>query len=345
MRSRGTSGRRGARRRATSSRASTRRRGSASSHNPIALLRGLPQDAPRPPGRRRELRRERRARRAPPRRLRQRPRLAGAGQPRRGRHAGGLLLAGVRPRRRHPALLGRPRHPRRRPPEVGLRPRRAAGRRGPALPQRLLPPVARPRRRPARALPGHRLVGPPADATRLGPDGQARRRSRWRSATRTCGPPCAASRSAACPLLLLDADIDGNSPRAREITERPLRRRPRPAHAPGGAARHRRRPRPRGRGHDADGLPHERGPLGAARAGAHAGDHRRAGADAGRGPRAGGRLDGLHHPHAGAGRQRDLRPRARARLPRAPRGRGRHDLGRPGRRWPRTRTRPRPTSA
>ena len=81
-----------------------------------------------------------------------------------------------------PALLRRPRHPGRRPPEVGVGHRRAARRRGPAVPQRLLPPAARPRRRPARALPRHELVGPPA----LRPDRRgrrARRSSRCRWAT------------------------------------------------------------------------------------------------------------------------------------------------------------------
>ena len=42
-------------------------------------------------------------------------------------------------RRRCP-VLGRPRHPRRRPPQVRERPRRADHRRGPLLPRRLLPP-------------------------------------------------------------------------------------------------------------------------------------------------------------------------------------------------------------
>ena len=51
------------------------------------------------------------------------------------------------------AVLRRPRHPRRRPPQGGLRPRRADRRRRPALPARLLPAVAVPRRLAAGALP------------------------------------------------------------------------------------------------------------------------------------------------------------------------------------------------
>ena len=70
-------------------------------------------------------------------------------------------------------------------------------------------------------------------------------------------------------------------------------------------------------GHGADGLPHERGPLGAAGAGAHPRAHRRRRPQRRRRPRAGDRLDGLHHPHARARRQRDVRPRAGAPLPRA----------------------------
>ncbi len=67
-----------------------------------------------------------------------------------------LLLARVRHHRGPAAVLRRPRHPRRRPPQVGQRPRRADRRRRPALPVRVLQAVAHPRRLAARGLPGAR---------------------------------------------------------------------------------------------------------------------------------------------------------------------------------------------
>ena len=67
-----------------------------------------------------------------------------------------LLLARVRHHRGAAAVLRRPRHPGRRPPQGGQRPRRADHRRRPALPARLLPPVALARRLAAGALPGPR---------------------------------------------------------------------------------------------------------------------------------------------------------------------------------------------
>ena len=57
-----------------------------------------------------------------------------------------LLLARVRHHRGPAAVLRRPRHPGRRPPQGGQRPGRPAHRRRPALPRRLLPPVAVARR-------------------------------------------------------------------------------------------------------------------------------------------------------------------------------------------------------
>ena len=111
-------------------------------HNPVLMLgQHRPGAAPRGrPGRG--------VPRAPrPRRGRSEEYMAGAGtwyakqsRPRR-RAAGGLLLDGVRPHRVPADLLRRPRHPRRRPPQVGQRPGRAARRRRPALPEGLLPPV------------------------------------------------------------------------------------------------------------------------------------------------------------------------------------------------------------
>ena len=77
------------------------------------------------------------------------------------------------------------------------------------------------------------------------------------------------------PLLLLDADLPGNSEDGPRDHQHALRRRPRAAHPPGDPARRRRRPRPRRRRDGADRVPHERGPLGAPRPRADAGAHRR----------------------------------------------------------------------
>ena len=177
-------------------------------------------------------------------------------------HARGLLLARVRPRRRHPALLGRPGDPGGRPPEVGVRPRRAAGGRGPALPQRLLPPDAGPRRRPARALPVHRLGRPAAvrRARRLGGapvrGGRDRRGDRARRGAQDPGGP----RSAAPARR----GRGGQLARGTRDHRRPLRRRSRDADPAGDPAGRGGRPRARRGRHEPHGVPHERGPLGAA---------------------------------------------------------------------------------
>ncbi len=73
-----------------------------------------------------------------------------------------LLLCRIRLPRVARDLLGRPRHPRRRPHEVGQRHGPAVPRRRPALPQGLLPPVDRRRRPPGAQLP--RLRPEPAAA-------------------------------------------------------------------------------------------------------------------------------------------------------------------------------------
>ena len=64
----------------------------------------------------------------------------------------GLLLLRVRARREPADLLGRPRRTGRRPPEVGVRSRRAARRHRALLPRGLLPPGARRDRLADRAL-------------------------------------------------------------------------------------------------------------------------------------------------------------------------------------------------
>ena len=82
------------------------------------------------------------------------PAPAGRGRRRPGRDR--LLLAGVRHHRGAAAVLRRPRHPGRRPPEGRQRPRRTDHRRRPALPARLLQAVALPRGLAAGDLPGPR---------------------------------------------------------------------------------------------------------------------------------------------------------------------------------------------
>ena len=84
-----------------------------------------------------------------------------------------LLLPGVRHHRGAAAVLRRPRHPRRRPPEGRQRPRRPAGRRRPALPRRLLQAVALPRGLAARAVPRPR---PRRAADLAAPRGERRAR-------------------------------------------------------------------------------------------------------------------------------------------------------------------------
>ena len=176
-----------------------------------------------------------------------------------------VLLAGVRCRRLAPPVLRRSRHPGRRPPQERLRPRRAAHRRRPVLPGRLLPPVDRRRRLAARELPAARPV-------RSRPDTAARcRRVRpSRSPSTLPGDRQLHARVwvadiGRIPLLLLDSETPSNSEEMRRVTDRLY----------GGGGEHRllqelllgvggvravrawsERHRPAG----ARGLPHERGP-------------------------------------------------------------------------------------
>ena len=127
---------------------------------------------------------------------------------------------GVRHHRRAAAVLRRPRHPRRRPPQGRQRPRRAAHRRRPALPARLLPPVAVPRGLAAGAYPVLDPDGLPLIAAARG-----RRHARARSRSR-----CPAARAlhariwvaqvGRVPLLLLDSDVEENDPAERDVTDR-----------------------------------------------------------------------------------------------------------------------------
>ena len=83
------------------------------------------------------------------------------------RHRGDrVLLARVRHHRRAAAVLRRPRHPGRRPPQVGQRPGRAADRGRPAVPARLLHPVPVGRRLAARELSGNDPNGLPLELLR-----------------------------------------------------------------------------------------------------------------------------------------------------------------------------------
>ena len=132
-----------------------------------------------------------------------------------------LLLARVRHHRGAAAVLRRPRHPGRRPPEGRQRPRRAADRRRPALPARLLHPVAVAPRAGRRSA--TRPATPTACRSRLlrdaAGDPVAGQRRAGRAARRW--PPRSGSpRSGRVPLLLLDTDVEENDAAAREVTDR-----------------------------------------------------------------------------------------------------------------------------
>ena len=128
--------------------------------DPVRLLGAVSRRAADRAGRRPQVPRDGRAGPRGPRRLPQRrplvPAQGRATAAGRGPDGDRLLLPGVRHHRGAAAVLRRARHPRRRPPQDRLRPRRADHRRRPALPARLLPPVAVPRGLAAGDLPGPR---------------------------------------------------------------------------------------------------------------------------------------------------------------------------------------------
>ena len=212
-----------------------------------------------------------------------------------------------------PALLGRPRHPRRRSPEVGLRPGRAAGRRRPALPQRVLPPVPRPPTAAARALPDQRLVRPaarrPARPRRRAGRRRGRDRRRARCAPRVLAHPGRAR--AALPAR--------HQPRG-QLAERP-RASPTSSTAATATCASARR------SCSASAASARCARSGIAPTVFHMNEGHSAflalerirvliedgGIDVRRGARAGDGLHRLHHPHAGPGRQRHLRAGAGAR--------------------------------
>ena len=153
-----------------------------------------------------------------------------------------LLLAGVRHHRRAAAVLRRPRHPRRRPPQGRLRPRRPADRRRAALQARLLQAVAAPRGLAAGDLPGPRPRRAAARAAARGgrhprhgvdrPAGRPRPGRPDLRRQRRPGPAAAArQRRRAEPAAL---------PRRHRPA---VRRHQRAPAAPGAPARRRRRPR------------------------------------------------------------------------------------------------------
>ena len=143
-------------------------------------------------------------------------RKAGADAPR----AIGYFSPGVRHHRRAAAVLRRPRHPRRRPPQGRQRPRRPAGGRRPAL-QAAATSSSRCRaragsRRPTRSstptsCPCRCCARPTAPAPPS--------RSRC-PAGPTWSPGSGSPQVGRVPLLLLDSDVEGNPDHYREITDR-----------------------------------------------------------------------------------------------------------------------------
>ena len=184
-----------------------------------------------------------------------------------------LLLPGVRHHLGAPAVLRRPRHPRRRPPQDGQRPRRTPDRRRPALPVRLLPPAVLARGLAAGELPAARPRRPAdhaaARARRHAGAGAHRRsrRDRARGARlRRPGRPRAAAAARHRHRGEPGPAARGDRP--------PLRRHHRAPAAPGAAPRHRRGPRPAHvradhRRRAARGVPHQRGPRRLPRPRAH----------------------------------------------------------------------------
>ncbi len=174
-----------------------------------------------------------------------------------------LLLARVRHHRGAAAVFRRPRHPGRRPPQGRQRSRRAADRGGPALPARVLHPVAVGRGLAERALPLQRPGRAAADAAAglrrrrgAGQRGAGRRADAGGPDLGRGGRPGAA----AAARLLRGGERAGHAGGHRPA----VRRRQRPPAAAGTAARHRRGARAAGvlrdhRAPPARGVPHQRG--------------------------------------------------------------------------------------
>ena len=244
-----------------------------------------------------------------------RPLVPAAGRRRRPAPRGDrLLLPGVRHHRGAAAVLRRPRHPGRRPPQGRQRPRRADHRRRPALPARLLPAVAVPRRLAAGDLPGPRPRRPAALAAARG---RRRRAPRSRSGCPT-GPPLVARRSGwpgrPRPAAAARLRRRGEPPSTTRRHRPALRRQHRAPAAPGDAARHRRRagaprllPAHRRTRRPRCSTPTRATPASSASSGsASSPSPRTARARLRRGPRGRPRRHRLHHAHPGAGRHRPL---------------------------------------
>ena len=203
---------------------------------------------------------------------------------------------------------------RRRPPQGGLRPRRAAHRRRAALPLGLLPPVAVARRLAAGAptrsldpqgLPLHLL-------------GRRRRARRCSVSGRACPGGAGAQRAGLAgrgrPGAAAAARLRHRGERRRPARRhRPaLRRRPGPPDPPGDPRRHRRRARGARllRGHRAPRSPRCSTPTRATRATSGLERirelQRRRGPRLRRGAGRGARRHGVHHAHAGARRHRPV---------------------------------------
>ena len=208
-----------------------------------------------------------------------------------------------------PDLLRRPRRARRRPPEVGVGSRRSA-------------------RRPSGLFYREGYFRQQLDAQRLADRALPARttRSGCRSRSRRCAPvsssrtsPARSYRSASQVWRVAGRTRPAVPARHRRRRQsrlgahdhrHALRRRPRAPPAPGARARHRRRARAcAALGPRPDRLPHERRPLGVPPARAAARARRGRAAPTRRRAAAAPRVDRLHHAHARAGRQRDLRRR------------------------------------
>ena len=150
---------------------------------------------------------------------------------------GGLLLPRVRPQRGAAAVLGRPRRARRRPPEGRVRPRRAAGRRRPAVHRGLLPPAARRRRLAAGALP------PTRPRRRSALDDTGVRSTVDLAGDRSRSPGSGGPTSAGSRCTCSTPTVEGNRPTASPSPTGSTAA-TRSTAAPGDRARHRRRARP-----------------------------------------------------------------------------------------------------
>ncbi len=277
----------------------------------------------RGPGRRSGLPRPAARGRAGPARL-----YVGSALVRRGRAGGygpgggGLLFPGVRHHRGAAAVLRRPGHPGRGSPEVGQRPRRAADRGRPAVPARVLHPVAVRRRLAGRALPGRRPERPVAraPARRRGPARPRRGQPDRRPPAGRPGLGGAGGPDPAAAARLLRGGERAGPARGHRPAVRRRQRAPAPA---GTAARHRRDARGAGllradRAPLARGVPHQRGARRLPRPGADP-RVRRARAELRRGHRGLPGGHGVHHAHAGSGRHRPVPPPAGpAAIPRRP---------------------------